>query len=94
MEFRVIHHFEPKKKLKLFNAHQFNLLLRGMVLSYVDTLFITTMNDQREIYNLLLFPCKGIKSFKNQLSRIGVINAYESTAYNSIAFNIIPRVQH
>ena len=61
-----------------------------MVLSNVDTLFVTTMNDQLEIYNLHLFPVKGIKSFKRQMSRIDIINAYECTAYNSIAFNIIP----
>ncbi|MGL1892193.1 MAG: hypothetical protein OCD02_11245 [Spirochaetaceae bacterium] len=93
MGFRIINHLQPKIDSKLYSSYYFDKIINSLIIREIDTLFLATMNDQFQLYNLHLFPIKGLKSFESVLSRLSIISILDEAAYISVAYNIKPKSQ-
>ncbi len=91
MQYRIIHHLNTKKDNSITNSYWLNIMLKGLIPRYQDSLFIVTLNDQFLIQNLHIFPVKGIDNFKEHISKLLILVSSDQAAYVSIALNIKPK---
>ncbi|QEN03340.1 hypothetical protein EW093_01000 [Thiospirochaeta perfilievii] len=91
MKYWIIKHVETNTDFELRNSYRFNSILKSLIISEADTLFVAILNDQMKLSNLHLFPFKGLDSFKSQLNKIGVLSSVDKAAYISLAYNVRPK---